>query len=205
MQNSIRTIATAAILLCIHAAPGAQPADSSMAVRPPHVFGIGVALDGATVYTDRESIADYIPANSASIRFPLEVGASSRLEPEIGYYRLVSEHYGDHRGTSSNLLFAVGAFGLIRRGTATFSFGARVGAVRSSYSRDRDWGDDSDSKTDISIGPVIGAELRAHEHFSIGVEVGVNYVKIGDFGDGSSNGPRSLISTRTAIVVRWFY
>ena len=62
---------------------------------------------------------------------------------------------------------------------------------------------ESNSKTDFRIGPVAGGEYYFADQFSLGAEIQVNYLSIGDFND-DSDVSRSLISTKPVLYIRWF-
>ncbi len=207
MQDPIRTVATAAILLCIHAAPGAQPADSAAAKRSPSPFGIGIAAGGALVAGGNEIV--YLPADLTNLRFPLALGDAGRIEPEVGYFT-TSRSFSDSRGHDyeskfTNLRVSLGILKLSRSGSTQYQYGVRAGLIRTTQKSGYTVSGETRSKNDYFVGPEIGAEYMLDEHFSVGAEAGINYAHIGDLDDSEDDVSEWFISTRTSVVVRWFY
>ena len=85
------------------------------------------------------------------------------------------------------------------KASMNYYYGIDIGAIlssQSSSSTDR-------SKTDFYIGPAIGGEYMFSDNFSLGGEIQVNYIKLGNF-DEDSDASTSLVSTRGKIILRWY-
>ncbi len=135
-------------------------------------------------------------------------GTKFRLEPRLGYFRFSrssSTSFGSGKFTFSNWrLGALVAANKIK-GSTNYYYGANLGLIFTSQSSNFGSDSDSESKTDFFIGPAIGGEHMFSENFSLGGEIQVNYISMGEFnGESSIDVSQTAISTRGMIVVRWY-
>jgi hypothetical protein len=88
-----------------------------------------------------------------------------------------------------------------------YYYGIDLGVILTSVSNESSYlgsTETSDlSKTDFYIGPAIGGEYMFSNNFSLGGEIQVNYISIGNFDDNSDDST-SAISTRGKIILRWY-
>ena len=157
-------------------------------------FGIGY---GQTIFMDWKSDISslFLPTDFTkfSVAFRYE---NFRIEPNLGYSSGINS-LGNHKNTFSN--FRIGSIfaAVYLKGSMNYYYGIDLGIVLTSNS--------NDSKTDFYVGPVIGAEYLFSEYFSLGGEVQLNYISIGQYGDSNSNKSQSYISTKAIILLRCYF
>jgi len=62
------------------------------------------------------------------------------------------------------------------------------------------------SKIDFYIGPALGAEYLFTKRFSLGGEIQLNFISIGQWdGDLSAENSESVVRTKPLIFVRWYF
>jgi len=128
-----------------------------------------------------------------------------RVEPEIGYYRYSSS---DENLKSSHEILSVGCgfFYAIRKEKVDVYFGMRLGVIQtSSYFKSPldEW---DRSKIDFYIGPALGGEYLFTKRFSLGGEIQLNFISIGQWdGDLSAENSESVVRTKPLIFVRWYF
>ena len=129
---------------------------------------------------------------------------SVRFEPEFALIRSASEQ-GDWEASITAIRFGAGLLFVSKLGESTRSyFGIRGAVVRTATTSKYSSGEhEKESKIDIYVGPNIGGEYLLGEHFTIGVEAGFDYGRIGNFNNDSDR-KTSLMSTRTQIIVRFY-
>jgi hypothetical protein len=135
---------------------------------------------------------------------PISLSSNFRIEPEIGYYRY-SGSDEDWEESYSILSIGCGIFSVTQKGKVDIYYGLRLGLRSTSYSYRYTWdGVDSvdESKTDFYIGPAIGGEYFFTKHLTLGGEIQLNYIFIGQWDDGE--GSESVIRTKPLIFVRWY-
>ncbi len=178
-------------------------------------FGIGTSLN-PTAIGDGNLVL--LPVGLGNLYFPLIIGSSFKLEPEFGLLRL-SEKTTD--GTTSSESSAT----LTRLGIGVFwvtpireSFrayvGPRVGIVRNSESSR--FGTEPERKmtqTNLVLELATGGEYLFSSHFSLGGEVRLGYINIGESKVTPAPTPpplpvdrsESVLTTNALILLRWYY
>jgi hypothetical protein len=160
-------------------------ASAAQAQVPAHAIGIGVSLNpSALIMSDNESTL-MLPIGFGNIYVPIIVGPHLKIEPEVGIWRTSSSFSGTGYSSSSTgtmLRVGAGVFHLVRVGGGTALYvGPRVAMVRTSSSSTYSSGTPSSShQTNWSLGLAIGGEHFFSPHFSLGGEVQLNYITIGD-------------------------
>ncbi|MBA7522587.1 hypothetical protein ES705_14707 [subsurface metagenome] len=140
-----------------------------------------------------------------SFYLPIRLSPAFRIEPEIGYYRY-SGSDEDWEESRSILSIGCGIFSVTQKGKVDIYYGLRLGIMRISYSYSYTWDgvdSDDDSKTDFYIGPAIGGEYFFTDHLTLGGEIQLNYIFIGQWSDGEDS--ESVIRTKPLIFVRWYF
>jgi len=175
-------------------------------------IGFGVTFGRELAFVSEADFSSLtLPVDFANFSVAIR-GTNFRFEPTLGYFRFSSSSsasppFGPSEFKSSN--WRVGAVLALARPRESMNcyYGVNVGFVFSSIKSEFDNDSSSDSKTDFYIGPAIGGEyLFGNGDFSLGGEIQINYISIGDFGDGNSGFEESLsaISTKGMIIVRWY-
>jgi hypothetical protein len=134
------------------------------------------------------------------------------FEPTFGYsstsrsYTSSSSDYSSDLNTSNLRLGTVLAY-VNTNESLNYYYGIDLGVFLNSESleiNDNGITETRDkSKTDFFIGPAIGGEYMFSNNFSLGGEIQVNYIWIGNFND-DSNISSSAISSRGKIIIRWY-
>jgi hypothetical protein len=136
-------------------------------------------------------------------------GSFFRFEPSLGYFTMSSENSEPGLTTSSSSsnirLGGVLAFNNDPIESVDFYYGVDFGFILSSYSYTSSISTASTdkSKTDFFIGPAVGGEYMFNRHFSLGGEINLNYISIGQY-DSDSEPSSWAISTRGLIFLRWY-
>jgi len=163
-------------------------------------IGFGVSLGKEII----EIGEDYTMLDFPSFYLPISLSSNFRFEPEIGYLRY-SGSDEDWEESYSILSIGCGIFSVTQKGKVDIYYGVRLGLRSTSYSYSYTWdGVDSvdESKTDFYIGPAIGGEYFFTKHLTLGGEIQLNYIFIGQWDDGG--GSESAIRTKPLIFVRWY-
>ena len=176
-------------------------------------FGIGTSLNPTAIFTGDGDLV-LLPVGLGNIYFPLIIGSSFKLEPEFGLLRL-SEKTTD--GTTSSESSAtltrlgIGAFWVtpIRESFRAY-VGPRVGIVRNSESSRFGTGPERKvTQTDLVLELVTGGEHLFSSHFSLGGEVRLTYINVGERevtppSPSPSQQSRSILTTNALILLRWY-
>ena len=181
-------------------------------------FGVGVSRDFPILINEDLEILT-LPIDFANFSFVIR-GKNFRIEPNLGYYTVSTDgSYEDYMGETyhyetsmSNFrIGAVIAYNNSSFESMNFYYGIDVGVILSSVSTSSNYpysGNQSndESKTDFFIGPAIGGEYMFNRYFSLGGEINVNYISIGNYSDGNDETDTTtwMISSRGAIYVRWY-
>lgn len=163
-------------------------------------FGVGFGKDMGIIFIGEnfEPLSPVLPVDFANFSVII-LSKNFRFEPTFGYYSYSHTSSSGSESSSSN--FRLGAVLAYANSKASMNYyyGIDIGAIlssQSSSSTDR-------SKTDFYIGPAIGGEYMFSDNFSLGGEIQVNYIKLGNF-DEDSDASTSLVSTRGKIILRWY-
>ena len=176
-------------------------------------FGIGTSLNPTAIFAGDGDLV-LLPVGLGNIYFPLIIGSSFKLEPEFGLLRL-SEKTTD--GTTSSESSAtltrlgIGAFWVapIRESFRAY-VGPRVGIVRNSESSRFGTGPERKvTQTDLVLELVTGGEHLFSSHFSLGGEVRLTYINVGERevtppSPSPSQQSRSILTTNALILLRWY-
>ena len=176
--------------------------------------GLGIALNPIAM-VDIDEEFGVLPLGFGNFTVPIRMGARARLEPELGIYRAkfeFSEGALSGESVQSILRYGVALHFMM---TETDSFrpylGPRVGFIRHSERQEIGGGGapDETTRTDSYVGLAIGGEYWFTPRFSLGGELQINRVGIGDeeSGDGptpSSSSSYSIISNNGVIAVRLY-
>lgn len=180
----IRTWLLAAGLVVL---PGAAPAQQQTPTG--FTLGIGVFLNpGALVTDDGDLNSLFLPVGLGNFTIPILVANRIRIEPELGYTKVGSTfEFPDGSSTSSMSVSRYGLNGhvvLFDRGGLRPYAGLRVGTIRASESYAYTSGSFQDegkrTRSDWYVGAALGGEYFFSPHFSLGGEVQLNRVGIGD-------------------------
>ena len=210
----------AAALLMVPASADAQEKDVT--------FGIGVGLNPVAIVAD--DITDlFLPVGLGNIYFPLVIG-NFKLEPEFGIARFSSSFSGagfSRKETATALRAGIGfsyvgttAENRARRDRQEdwfrFYVGPRVGIVRLSSSSEFSGpgfplDERSESQTNLVLELATGGEYLFSSHFSLGGEVRVSYISIGDVKEtpgppaGGGELSESILTTSALVLLRWYF
>jgi len=198
-MNRIIFLLCSGMVLFFASSGGAQDSTSSV--------GFGVTFGRQLAFFDEDFSTFSLPIDfgnfSVVIRNP-----NFRFEPVLGYFRTSSSSsssFGKSESKSSN--WRLGAVLAVSKPKASMNYyyGINVGILLSSESSEFNGDSDSKSKTDFFIGPTIGGEHMLNENFSLGGEIQINYISLGQFdGDSTVDVSQSIISTRATLILRWY-
>lgn len=176
-------------------------------------YGVGISLfeeflsfAGSTHVTDL--------TGGVNVYFPVRVGGSFRIEPEIGFvYTSFNYEYGGETYDNWERVIRVG-FGMgpiIQKGKLDLYYGLRFGlafAALKDYARTIYSPEGTDvevSKTDWYIGPALGSEYFVSPHFSVGGEVRLEFASYGEWDDSSSMTDLYVLQNRNLFFIRWYF
>ena len=177
-------------------------------------FGIGTSLNPTAIFAGDGDLV-LLPVGLGNIYFPLIIGSSFKLEPEFGLLR-VSEKTTD--GTTSSESSAtltrlgIGAFWVapIRESFRAY-VGPRVGIVRNSESSRFGTGPERKmTQTNLVLELATGGEYLFSSHFSLGGEVRLTYINVGEREVTPPPPPSlfersaSILTTNALILLRWY-
>ena len=176
-------------------------------------FGVGFGREFTPVYVYggfEELSVITLPAEFVDLSVTIR-SKNFLFEPTFGYssssysYTSLSERKNE-RNFSNLRLGAVLAY-VNTNESLNYYYGIDLGVILTSVSNESSYlgsTETSDqSKTDFFIGPAIGGEYMFSNNFSLGGEIQVNYISIGNFND-DSDVSTSAISSRGKIILRWY-
>ena len=152
----------------------------------------------------------------------LAVAPNFRIEPEIGFFRSSSEieQNGDNgsydsKSTLKSFHVGVGIFPMVSQEKSKLYYGARLGIIRNSSSRESSYSyegysdsdEDSNKASGFYVAPTIGGEYFLSNHFSLGGEAQLRYSTFSEEGDDNNNAELSASSTATKalIFIRFYF
>lgn len=188
---------TAALLLVLSFAPAqAQNGETK--------FGVGVGLDPiASILDETDSVFSPV-----TLYFPIQADGF-RIEPQFGLFRRSRDSGSGTQAssrTATALELGAGVFATPQIGDNTIAhLGGRLGIVRFSESISGPNTDDSQSATDFFIGPAAGGEHFLSDNFSLGGEVQLIYVNVGEGDSGDTDISLSRISTGAVFFARIYF
>ncbi len=177
-------------------------------------FGIGTSLNPTAIFAGDGDLALF-NVGLGNVYFPLIIGSSFKLEPEFGLLRFSEKTTdGTTSSESSGTLtrLGIGAFWVseIRESFRAY-VGPRVGIVRDSEtSRFSTQPERKVTQTNLVLELVTGGEHLFSSHFSLGGEVRLTYINVGErevtppFGPSPSEQSRSILTTNALILLRWY-
>jgi hypothetical protein len=152
-------------------------------------FGVGFGQGFSFIGSDLSVLA--LPIDFADFSVVIR-GSNFRFEPTLGYFSISST--GSSNDFSNFRLGTILAYTNSRE-SMNFYYGIDIGVILTSEG-DR-------SKTDFFIGPAIGGEYMFSNNFSLGGEIQINYISIGNFNEDSDEST-SMVSSRGKIILRWY-
>jgi hypothetical protein len=156
--------------------------------------GLGLGLSSAL-------FGEFQGQFAQSVYVPISLTDRVLLEPEVGLVRF-SEEDGEFDETGTLLVLGAGVlFEIADSGDDRIYAGPRAGIVRFSTSSEGPGGETDDSTTNLSLAGVFGGEYFLKDRFSLGGEVGLEWLDLSDDSDAEG----SLISTTAEFRVRWYF
>ncbi len=177
-------------------------------------FGIGTSLNPTAIFAGDDGLALF-NVGLGNIYFPLMIGSSFKLEPEFGLLHASDKTTdGTSSSESSGTLtrLGIGAFWVtpIRESFRAY-VGPRVGIVRDSETFSPGTGPERKvTQTNLVLELVTGGEHLFSSHFSLGGEVRLTYINVGErkatppFPPSPSEQSRSILTTNALILLRWY-
>lgn len=172
-------------------------------------FGFGVGFgQGFSFFGGEELSVITLPIDFADFSVIVR-GKNFRFEPTLGYFSSstssTSSGYTSESSSSNLRLGTVLAYA-IAIASMNLYYGIDIGVILSSEKRESSYPGSSStdhSKTDFFVGPAIGGEYMFSDNFSLGGEIQINYISIGNF-NGDSDVSNSAVSSRGKIILRWY-
>lgn len=204
-MNSVKSFLCCALLLLFSASTKAQD--------DPVRFGFGVGFGHGFNFVGGSDLSVItLPLDFADFSVIIR-GKNFRFEPTLGYFSTSSSSTSSTSGYTSESDFSNVRLGAIlayatSNGSMNYYYGIDFGVILSSESSSSSApGSTStdESKTDFFVGPAIGGEYMFSDNFSLGGEIQINYISIGEFnGDSQTDVSQSAVSSRGKIVLRWY-
>jgi hypothetical protein len=176
-------------------------------------IGLGVTLNPIAL-ADLDGDLAVLPIGLTNFTVPIRLGDGFRLEPELGILRLTTQVSGtgfSGESTETVLRYGLSAHFFLAEASSDFRpyVGPRVGFVRNTQDSSSDGSSFESKRTDSYFGVAIGGEYWFTPRFSLGGEVQLNRVSIGDeevTGEPSSgfDSDASLISNNGVIAIRFY-
>lgn len=183
----------------------AQVAPSAATNHPSDLhIGVGVGIETAGFTVVGNNVVPLSsPFGSGAVHVPIDIAGMVRIEPSIGWVhhsQSAASNGAETSDSQSAVRLGLGAFYRLRLGdSAAANLGVRLGplfASRKEGSVFQDPGTNTTietnvvtSRTDFSIGPAIGGEYFPSKHFSLGAEIQLNTVIVGDETDDTPADP----------------
>jgi len=202
-----RTVGTTLLALAVLANGTAAQSDEGVKV------GFGVALNPIAI-GDLDFDASVLPVGLGNFTVPIQIGSSLRFEPELGIFRAHAE--SSSNGSTSKYTESLMRYGLAAHylfgGSESFRpyVGPRFGFIRQSSDQEFTGSTPTESKrTDSYFGLALGGEYWFTPHFSLGGEVQVNRISIGDEEVTNQPAPTgsydaSIISSNGVVAVKFY-
>ena len=177
-------------------------------------FGIGTSLNPTAIFSgDGELVL--LPVGLGNLYFPLIIGSHFKLEPEFGLLRVSEKRIFSSTSVESSTTLTrlgIGAFWIapIRESFRAY-VGPRVGIVwNSESSRSPGVAERKVRQTSLVLELATGGEYLFSSHFSLGGEVRLTYINVGErkvtppppFPSEQSG---SILTTNALIMLRWYF
>jgi hypothetical protein len=160
---------------------------------PNRMIGIGVG------WGSNQVDADLSLSNGLSIRMPMILSENLKLEPEFGLGVFSQSVPESLSGDIFLLRLGLGAYYIMFFDRLAASFGLSLGLTYWELSVDPS----SQSRFDVNFGPVVQLEYFFSKNFSLGADVGLEYISVGKWGGEGS--PDSFFSTRAGMFARFYF
>lgn len=171
-------------------------------------FGVGLSKELSMAGSSEQLGINTLPIDLANFSVIIK-GKNFRIEPSLGYLSVSSEYSNSGVTSESSLsnirLGTVLAYNNSSIESMNFYYGIDFGVILSNISSKSSTSTESTdkSKTDFFIGPAVGGEYLFNKYFSLGGEINLNYVSVGEY-DEDSGSTTWLMSTRGLIYLRWY-
>lgn len=199
MERPFRQLSLALVLLALPATTRAEHPADPVGVR----VGVGLPVEvadslgflGYLGYS--EDIARYeILFDTTDIRVPILM-SGLRIEPEIGFSRLVFDDDEWSAGTTSSFKIGSSVAKVWTVGKMGSAYaGGHVSLLRLAHEDEED-----EVQTDLLLGAVAGGEVWPAPSFSFGGEVSLDYVRFHEDEEWLD----SAIGTRASLVARFYF
>ncbi len=180
-------------------------------------FGIGTSLNPTAIFAGDGDLALF-NVGLGNVYFPLIIGSSFKLEPEFGLLRLAEKTTDGTTSSESSATLTrlgIGVFWVtpIRESFRAY-VGPRVGIVRNSESSRFDTEPERKvTQTNLVLELATGGEYLFSSHFSLGGEVRLGYINVGESKVTPAPTPmpppvdrsESILTTNALILLRWYY
>jgi len=199
----------------ISASAVAQVAPSAATNHPSDLHvGVGVGLEtGSLTLVGNDVVPLTSPFGSGAVHVPIDIAGMVRVEPSIGWVhhsQSVTAAGAEDSDSQSAIRLGLGAFYRLRLGdSAAANLGVRLGPLFASRKDVSVFQDPVTnitvetkvvtSRTDFSIGPAIGGEYFPSKHFSLGAEIQLNTVLVGDETDDTPPDPDASEPERSEL------
>lgn len=181
----------------------ASTAQAQLGVTP----GIGAGIQPA-VFVEEDLLSIF---GGLNIYFPLQFNENFRVEPSIAHLSTSTED-GDQTASTSTWNIGTGIFYTSALTDQTIWYvGPRIGLNFADQSQDDGVNEQSVSRTNVRLGASAGGEYFFSQRFSLGGEVQLNHVFVGeqDFDPdppaGVADEGGGLTTTRALFFVRWYF
>jgi Outer membrane protein beta-barrel domain len=221
LATSGAVMKTRVVLVVATALGAAASAEAQVPAQPGQTrFGVGIALAPATLDLGQGATqqSSYIPVGFGDLYFPLLVGRAFKLEAQAGLLKYKSEvsypYSATYTANGTSLRLGLGAFAVKPLGgSATLVyFGPRVQWIRTTYSADYGAGSPAQTVTEVDwvFAGVLGGEHFLSEHFSLGAELQLDYVRYGTPSYDQSTGSvatvsQSMVATTGLLMLRAYF
>jgi hypothetical protein len=200
-MNSFKPFLCSSLLLLFVVSANAQ--DDRVRIG----FGVGFG-QGFSFFGGEELSVITLPIDFAD--FSVVIRAKNfRFEPTLGYFSSSSSSTSSgttYESSSSNLRLGTVLAYATAIASMNLYYGIDIGVILSSEKRESTFPGSTStdrSKTDFFVGSIIGGEYMFSDNFSLGGEIQINYISIGEF-DDDSDASSSAVSSRGKIILRWY-
>jgi len=210
-----RIVAFAALAVTLAVPPAARAEPVRAQVSPVSAeqsrnvsvgFGVGIEPLGLLGVSPNGFGGNAIATPGASFYVPIQLNPQLRIEPSIGF-----RHLGVNGGSDNAWALGVGGLFYFAQPTPTgFYVGGRLGLAHFSTTTGSGVTEVSDTATDFSIAPVLGAEFAFASKFTIGAEAQLPLTFVGNPSHTAggttttTNVDRAAVSTNAVIFFRYF-
>jgi hypothetical protein len=173
-------------------------------------FGLGISLNPIAILSTSTQSTLFLPIGLTNIYAPVTFNKKYRVEPEMGIYSSSSETTsGSSTSKNSSTLLRLGlGLQIIKSFDDVFnaSFGFRFGILSisstASYTGSKET---TSNETDYYIGLAVGGEHMLSQHFGIGGELQLNYVRFGQPSNTSGSKTQNMFTNNALMFLRWYY